>query len=313
MNLAPVVIYTYIRLTHLRKTIDSLKANYLAKETTLIVVSDAASKVAHQSLVQEIRDYIDSIEGFKEIIKEFRSINLGTPSSILEAEYRLVNQYGILIALEDDNICAPNFLDFMNQGLCHFKNDESVFSICGYCPPVLNLCNLESYKQDVFTYPWNLSWGYAIWKDKYNKLMSLKDEYEILKRGGTISKLKQLGGMYIVDALKRDLKFNVKFPDAWLCAKMTHLNFHSVVPIVSKVKNIGSDGSGNHEGILVDKFNVVIDNGLKREFNFEVNSLVNKFLMIKMIKFYNGNLAGRIARYFGVYHHVLQLKKRLHV
>ncbi|OXB18912.1 hypothetical protein B0A80_20380 [Flavobacterium tructae] len=309
MILAPIVIYTYNRIDHLRKTVESLQNNYLASESTLIIVSDGCGRVGDEQSIIEIRSYIDTITGFKEIIKEFRETNYGAPGSIFEAEKRLVNKYGSIISMEDDNVCSKNFLDFMNQGLEYYKNDPSIFSISGYCPAVLEEESYLKHISDYYTYYWNLSWGYGIWKEKYNKIIEFKDDYNVFKREGVLNKINKLGGGYITDSILRDFKHNGSFPDAWLCAKMTYFGYNSVIPSISKVSNIGSDGSGYHKGTLVDKFAVNIDESDKRVFDFASKPQNNKYFIDQMVKFYNGSLLGRISRKFGIYHYVLILKK----
>ncbi|URM37354.1 glycosyltransferase family A protein [Flavobacterium anhuiense] len=309
--LAPIVIYTYNRIEHLKKTVDSLRSNYLATDSVLIIVSDGCGRTGDEQSIIDIRSYINSIIGFKEVIGEFRETNFGAIGSVLEAEKRLVNKYGRIISMEDDNVCSKNFLDYMNQALEYYDHDETVFSVCGYCPPVLEKDQELKQKSDYYNYYWNLSWGYGIWKDKYNKLYSLNNDYELLKREGVVNKIKKLGGRYLVDAVKRDFKYNADFPDAWLGAKMTYLNCHSIIPSISKVQNIGSDGSGHHKGILVDKFNVVLDDGIKRKFDFATKPKDNPRFIAQMLKFYNGKFLGRISRYLGIYHYVLTLKRNI--
>ena len=307
--LAPVVIYTYNRIEHLKKTVDSLIDNYLAKEVVLIIVSDGCGRAGDEQSIIDIRNYINSITGFKEVIGEFRESNLGAIGSVLEAEKRLVNKYGRIISMEDDNVCSKNFLDFMNQALNHYENDEKAFSVCGYCPAVLENNPEMKRNSDYYNYHWNLSWGYGIWKDKYNRIYDLENNYELLKKQGTIKKIKHLGGMYLLDAVKRDYKYNADFPDAWLGAKMTYFDQHSIVPSISKVKNIGSDGSGHHQGTLETKFDVVLDEGIKREFDFNTKPKNNSKFIKEMVQFYNGSVLGRISRYLGIYHYVLLFKK----
>jgi hypothetical protein len=304
--LAPIVIYTYNRIEHLKKTVNSLKENFLASESILIIISDGCSRETDEISINKIREYIETISGFKEVIKEYRQTNYGPIGSAMEAERRLINQYGKLIVLEDDNICSKNFLDFMNQGLNHFENDSSVFSISGYCPPVGN--NLVT-KSSYYRYYWNLSWGFGIWKRKYNQLMDLNNDFDFLIKTGTVNKLNSLGGQYIVDALKRDIKYKSDFPDAWVCAKMTYFGYSSIVPVISKVLNIGSDGSGHHKSTLQNKFFVSLDQTNTRDFDFNIKPENNEIFNKRMISFYSGSIFGRVARYFGIYHYVLEIKK----
>ncbi|RWU05462.1 glycosyltransferase family protein [Pedobacter chitinilyticus] len=304
-TLAPIVIYTYTRIDHLIKTVDALKANYLAEESTLIIVSDGCGRKEDMDAVESIRKFILSIDGFKEVIPEFRETNYGAIKSVLEAERRLVNKYGKIISMEDDNVCSENFLDYMNQALNYYEHDEKVFSVSGYCPPVIDDNLTLKNSSDYFTYYWNLSWGFGIWKEKYNKALDIPNDYRFLVDNGTIKKVNNLGGSYIVDALKRDVKHNGDFPDAWLGIKMTYLNQYTIVPAYSKIRNIGSDGSGHHQGVLADKFEVILDDGIKRSFAFRPDSVFDEFFIKAMIKFYNGKLIGKIARYLGIYHYAL--------
>lgn len=311
MTLSPIAIYTYNRINHLQQTVDSLKANALAKESILIIVSDAAGRKEDEESILKTRTYINSITGFKEVRKEFREVNLGPIGSILEAEKRLTNEFGTLISMEDDNVCAKNFLDFMNQALTFYKNDPGIFSVCGYCPPIVLPNDPKIHESDYFHYHWNLSWGYGLWKDKYNKVLNLKNDYHYLKKTGVLRKINNSGGRYLTDALARDFKYNADFPDAWLGAKATHFNYKSVVPTISKVKNIGSDGSGHHQGVLADKFDVVLDDGKKITFKFGPEPKNNDYFVSKALKFYNGKLSGRILRYMKMYHYALQIKNWL--
>ncbi len=307
-TLAPIVIYTYTRIDHLMKTVDALKANYLAEESTLIIVSDGCGRIEDLAAVEAIRKFILSINGFKEVIPEFRETNYGAIMSVLEAERRLVNKYGKIISMEDDNVCSKNFLDYMNQALNYYEHNDKVFSVSGYCPPVIDDNLKLKDSSDYFIYYWNLSWGFGIWKEKYNKVLDIPNDYNVLVKNGTIKKVNNLGGSYIVDALKRDVKYNGDFPDAWLGVKMTYVNQYTVVPAYSKIRNIGSDGSGHHHGVLADKFEVILDDGTKRNFAFKPETLINTFFIKAMIKFYNGKLIGRIARYLGLYHYALRAK-----
>lgn len=309
--LAPIVVYTYNRIDHLKKTVDSLRENYLAKESILIIVSDGCGRPGDEQSVIEIRDFIRSIKGFNEVIGEFREANYGGIASILEAEKRLVNKYGRIISMEDDNVCSKNFIEYMNQALDHYENDNSIFSISGYCPPVLERNKELKEISDYYIYHWNLSWGYGIWKEKYNRLYELKNDYFYFKRHGVFQKINSLGGHYITDAILRDYKHNGNFPDAWLCAHMTYLEYKSVIPAISKVQNIGSDGSGQHKGTLADKFEVVLDDGFKREFDFSKVPSDNDYFIHQMVKFYNGSLLGRISRRLRIYHYVVVLKQFL--
>ena len=62
---APVILFTYNRPEHTRRTIEALAKNELAQDTELFVFSDAAKKEADRGKVQEIRDYVAQAGGQK--------------------------------------------------------------------------------------------------------------------------------------------------------------------------------------------------------------------------------------------------------
>ena len=64
MQLAPVGIATYSRLSHIKKTVESLQQNTLATQSELYIFSDAPKK-CDEEIVLKIRKYIHTIKGFK--------------------------------------------------------------------------------------------------------------------------------------------------------------------------------------------------------------------------------------------------------
>ena len=83
MALAPVLLFVYSRVDHTRKTIESLMSNILASETDLIIFSDAASNVSLADAVNQVREYIRTITGFKSLTIHYRPYNYGLSRSII--------------------------------------------------------------------------------------------------------------------------------------------------------------------------------------------------------------------------------------
>ena len=158
MTLAPILLFVYNRPLHVRRSIESLLANELAKESELYIFSDAAKDEATQPNVDEVRQFIHSIKGFKEIHYVERTENWGLARNIIDGVTRLVNEYGRVIVLEDDLIVAPYFLQFMNDALETYKDEDNVCHIqaCDFTKdPIL---------PDTFLIKWTGSWGWATWK-----------------------------------------------------------------------------------------------------------------------------------------------------
>ena len=83
MNYAPVAIFTYNRLEHTRLAIESLKENLLASKTDIFVFSDGPRKGSEEA-VENVRKYIDQIDGFNKIEKRYSNENKGLASSIIQ-------------------------------------------------------------------------------------------------------------------------------------------------------------------------------------------------------------------------------------
>ena len=128
MNLAPIVLFVYNRPWHTQQTIEALQKNQLASESELFIYRDAAKAKQDQDKVQEVRDYVHLVDGFKKITIVERDKNWGLAKSIIDGVTAIVNQYGKIIVLEDDIVTSPHFLRYMNDALDFYQNEEAVVS-----------------------------------------------------------------------------------------------------------------------------------------------------------------------------------------
>lgn len=87
---APILVSVYNRKDHLHKCIESLKKNRLSKSSIIYIVSDGPKESIDKHEINEVREYIDSIEGFVEVIKILREKNYGSYNSILSAMSELM-------------------------------------------------------------------------------------------------------------------------------------------------------------------------------------------------------------------------------
>lgn len=155
--LSPILLFVYNRLTHTQRCVEALLKNPLASESELFVYSDGAKDASQQETVNEVRNYIHSISGFKNIIVTERNENWGLARNIIDGVTTQVNQYGRVIVLEDDLVVAPHFLKFMNDALEAYKNEPKVGHIQG--------CDFtqDPTLPDTFLIKWTGSWGWATW------------------------------------------------------------------------------------------------------------------------------------------------------
>ena len=161
--LSPIVLFVYNRPWHTQQTVEALQKNELAKESELFIYSDEAKNEDARKSVNEVRKYIDKIDGFKKITVIKREKNWGLADSIIDGVTKIVNEYGKIIVLEDDLVTSPYFLNFMNEALDKYQTEQKVYSITGY-----------SFSNDVesidSTYFLKLTsaWSWGTWKDKWH-------------------------------------------------------------------------------------------------------------------------------------------------
>ncbi len=239
--LAPIVLFVYNRLWHTQQTVESLKKNKFAEESMLCIYSDGPKNESDVEKVSDVRKYLKSITGFKSITIIDRDANLGLSQSIISGVTEIVNKYDTIIVLEDDLIISPHFLEFMNNALEKYKNDDRVLNIHGYLFPIKGKIPVN------FFLVYGGCWGWATWKRSWDLFES--DGEKLLRQ---IEKMK----------LIKRFNLNNKFPfyqmlkdqvagrnDSWAIrwhATALINNKLTLFPGSSLVDNKGFDGSGSH-------------------------------------------------------------------
>lgn len=243
--LAPILITVYNRINHLKRTIEALKKNDLASESILYIASDAPNKKEDENEIKKIREFIKTIEGFKEIKLIERDINFGSYKSTKLAIEDILNRYGKLIFLEDDINVSEYFLEYMNKGLETFENENEIFAICSYSPPNLNITGI---KEDIYLWNYYCPWGVAIWEKKWKKLdLELAKYPKFFKDKRQVFKFFK-GANHVLPILIEDREKKIIAMDARIDFNMFINNWYCVYPLKSLSKNIGVDGSGEHSG-----------------------------------------------------------------
>ena len=161
-NLAPIVLFVYNRLWHTKQTVEALKKNELASQSEIFIYCDNAKSEKVQSSVNEVRNFVDTVDGFKKVTVIKREKNWGLSDSITDGVTKIVNKYGKIIVLEDDLVVSPYFLKFMNDALKFYKDEKKVWHVSGWNYPI-NSDNLD----DVFLWRLMNCWGWATWSDRW--------------------------------------------------------------------------------------------------------------------------------------------------
>lgn len=276
---APIILFVYNRLEHTAKTIEALKKNSLSAESDLFIFSDAARESEDKYNVEKVRKYIDTINGFKglKIIK--RGKNRGLARSVITGVTELMEEYDKAIVLEDDLITAPTFLTFMNRALSFYADNKSIWSIGGYNFPLQVFANIE---EPVYLSFRSCSWGWATWKDRWDKADWEVDNFEELLNDSSFCKKFNRAGSDMCSWLRKQKESRL---DSWAVKwDVAHCvnDGYCLRPVNSLISNIGFDGSGIHCGIT-DKFDVKLDSDF--QFGFPKNITVDVQLNKKIAKY----------------------------
>jgi hypothetical protein len=177
--LAPIALFVYDRPQHLRATLVALEKNYLAPQSELFIFADGP-KTNNPILldrIRQVRDLIREKWKFKNIYLDEQDFNIGLAQSIIRGVTRIVHEHGKLIVLEDDLITSKGFLNYMNDSLDKYSNDNSVMQISAFQFPV----NFGRKSPECFFLPFTTSWGWATWSRAWDKFDEKATGWEILK------------------------------------------------------------------------------------------------------------------------------------
>lgn len=242
-DLAPIAMFTYNRLAHTRAAIEALAKNELAALSKLIIYSDGPKNESDAAIVEEVRNYLRKVTGFRNIEIRCRPANRGLAQSIITGVSEVVNRFGRVIVMEDDLVSSPYYLTYMNDALTLYAHCDDVICIHGYCPPIT-----ASLPQTFFLRGADC-WGWGTWKRGWDlfesdgtKLLSELERRKLLHEF-------DLNGAYGYAAMLREqiAGRNDSWAVRWHASAFLQekLTLH---PRQSLIQNIGFDGSGRHCG-----------------------------------------------------------------
>ncbi len=300
MRCAPIALFTYNRVSHTKNTIEHLLQNHLASNSDLYVYSDAAKYPKDEEQVSEIREYVSQLKGFKSVTKKFQTTNKGLARSIIEGVNEIVQNHDTIIVLEDDLITSVNFLTYINKAL-EFYTPENTWSISGYSPVIKRP---ENYAFDTYLAYRNCSWGWATWKENWEKTdWNVKDFNSFIKDPNQRDKFNRGGNDLSIMLLKQQEKQIQSWSIRFNYASFQY-NLPTVYPFFSMVNNMGTDGTGTNMK-RSNKFNS----------NYTKSNIANIFCPEDLIHpqiqrdfklFYNTSLQRKIINWYKINKYISQ-------
>lgn len=305
MDLAPIVLFVYNRPWHTRQTVEALKKNNLAKDSNLFIFSDGPKNEEDIRDIEKIREYIKTIDGFKNINIIEREKNYGLANSIINGITEIVNRYGKIIVLEDDCVPSDNFIAFMEKCFDKYENNKKVMSLTGYS---FSINIPDNYPYDLYFSYRSSSWGWGTWRRAWKYFDRDESILEEIKKSSNLRKKINRAGEDLIPMLKNQINGKL---DSWAVFWSINVIKNDGVcinPVKSKIRNIGHDGTGIHCGhnnryeikIIKEDINlldfpdkiVIDDTIIKRYRKYFSPSLKNKIKgiisnILKLIGLYN--------------------------
>lgn len=302
MNYAPIALFVYNRADHFKKTYEALACCEEARFSDLFIFSDSYKNEDARKAVEEVRAFATEIKDRK----EFKTVNIiespqnkGLAASIIGGVSKVIEEYGRIIVLEDDCVCSPYFLSYMNNCLDYFRDNKKIGAISGYAPQI---AFPEKYDKDIFQAYRSCSWSWATWADIWENVdWELESFSDFCKNPTLIKKLNSNGNDRFM-RLYRQTKGNGSSWSVRFGAHLVKNDWLTIYPRYSYIKNIGCDESGVHsksedaEKMAVDlskaikepvitnvELNRQIQKTMKKHYSFGLVSDVKKFVATAVI------------------------------
>lgn len=159
-NRAPVVIFSYNRIDKLEELLISLSSCILSNETELFIFQDLNIELdyIYQNIFMEKYNY-----KFQNITFINRPVHMGLKMNIITGVDQIFQSYNNLIVFEDDLICHKQCLIYFNYLLEYYENNSNIWHINGWSP-------LMKSNFDLIKSKYVYSWGWATWKEKWEKI-----------------------------------------------------------------------------------------------------------------------------------------------
>ena len=100
MKYAPIALFTYNRADHTKTAVESLLRNAEAADSDLFIFSDGAKNENAVAGVEDNRNYIHTLTGFKSVTIIERECNWGLSRSLIAGITELTEKYGGLMSFK---------------------------------------------------------------------------------------------------------------------------------------------------------------------------------------------------------------------
>ena len=243
-TLSPIVLFVYNRPWHTEQTLEALAKNHLADQSHLFIYADGLKENVSEEEERkhaQVKELIQGRQWCKEVTVVEREENWGLADNIVDGVTKVVNKYGRVIVLEDDIVTSRGFLQYMNDALELYKDEEQVMHISGYMFPV------DKELPPTFFYNTASCWGWGTWQRSwkhYNK--DSKYLAGEIRRRDMINAFDIEGVYPFYRSLLDNIEGRLKTWAVRWYASFFLRNGYALHPYPSLTNNIGNDNSGEN-------------------------------------------------------------------
>ena len=262
------------------KVLTALAANDLAKKSDVTIFCDGPRHDEEKKATDSVRALAHSARGFASVHVVERQRNMGCAASIIDGLTQMFAAHERLIVVEDDILCSPHTLKFLNAGLDFYANDSRVFDISAWSPPPSLFKVPGDYPHDVYAIPRFNCWGWASWRNRFQNIDWAVADYRDFRASSAMRKAFDAGGGDMSAMLDAQMEGKI---DSW-AIRADYARFKQgqfgINPVKSYTTNIGME-SGTHCAESTGKFDNDIAAALQK-IEFVPNIIFDK----KIIKGY---------------------------
>lgn len=241
---APIALFAFNRPQQLQSVLKALANNLLAIESDITIFCDGPRTVQEQALTDTVRRTAYTSTGFNSVTVVERTHNLGCAQSIISGLQQMFAVHERLIVIEDDIITSPYTLQFLNTCLTKYHNEPVVFSIAAWSPPSL-VHHMVDFPYDAFFAPRFSCWGWAMWRDRFEKIDWAVSDYQLFCDTPTLQKAFNRSGHDLSPMLIAQMAGVLNTWDIMVDYALFKHGGLQLAPFQAYTSNIGM-GSGTH-------------------------------------------------------------------
>lgn len=253
MIYAPILLPTLCRYEPLVRCIDSLRRNAWADRTDLVIALDYPKKASHREGYEKIRRYLEKTRfpEFRGVQVILRKKNYGAIRNFRDLLDIGFAKYDRCICVFDDLTFSPNFIQYMDEMLERFEGEPDVEAVLGYSYPVAwkaaegSNAILQNFSGSI--------WGIGFWREKFLEMSryleggGLVRDFDRAWSDGAFEKMTDWAVKDYVNSVCYGVNrssFVNQITDIALRIYLAVRGKKYVMPLLSKVRNGGFDGSG---------------------------------------------------------------------